>query len=135
MRARAPATLVRHLSPSQATDVERWWKALPTAERRALGRDAGRPPARLVGRFVEPGARSEGDDEDGLYDYLVNHEITLDDGRTYHICTAHPESRAAQIAGRVPAAFRCPRAEADCPMRALLDRAPGCDLRLSKARA
>jgi hypothetical protein len=69
-----------------------------------------------------------------FYEYLVNHEIFIDDGPKYHFCSAHPEARAVLSAGHIPAAFRCPRGESACPMRVLLDRRPGRDVRLSLVR-
>jgi hypothetical protein len=134
MRARAPALLTKRLSPEQAIDVDRWWQELAPADRRTLRPNAGRPPARVIVRFVVAGAaeRDEADtDASDFYEYLVNHEVILDNGRTYHICSAHPEARAALGAGRIPAEFRCPFARATCPMRSLLDQAPGCDARFS----
>ena len=136
MRATVPPMLARRLSPTQVSLVTKWWRGLTPAEHRALRRDPGRPPAGVVGRFVVPDSRGEDAGEPiDFYEYLVNHEIFLEDGRPYHICSAHPEARAAIAAGRIPAAFRCPRADVDCPMRALLSTTPGCDLRLSLARA
>jgi hypothetical protein len=137
MRARAPAQLTKRLSPEQTTDVDRWWQELAPAERWALRPNAGRPPARVVVRFVVAGEAEleEGDaSTSDFYEYLVNHEVILDDGRCYHICSAHPEARAALAAGRIPAEFRCPFARPTCPMRSLLDEAPGCDVRFSIAR-
>lgn len=118
----------------RVAEVTEWWRALGPAERRDLCRDAGRPPARVVARFVEADEDLHGSDGDDFYEYLVNHELTLDDGRTFHICSAHPEARAVVAAGRIPATFRCPRGEAVCPMRTLLDRGPGHDVQLSLVR-
>jgi hypothetical protein len=129
----AAASLPR-LSPARADEVTQWWRRLAPNERRALRADAGRPPPRVVVRFVEAGhADDDPDASTDFYEHLVNHEIVIDDGPRYHICTAHPAARAAVAAGRIPAAFRCPRGRSDsaCPMRGLLDRAPGCDVRFS----
>jgi hypothetical protein len=128
----------RILSATQVSEITRWWGALPPTVRRSVRRDGGRPPAGVVARFVEAGEGSE-DDANGegvvdFYEYLVNHEIAIDDGPRYHICSAHPEARAVVAAGHIPATFRCPRGEAACPMRALLNHAPGCDVRLSLRR-
>jgi hypothetical protein len=87
---------------------------------------------RVVARFVEPGEVSETADD--FYEYLVNHEIYIDDGPKFHICTAHPDARAAVAAGHIPAAFRCPRDEGECPMRSLLDLSPGRDVHLTLVR-
>jgi hypothetical protein len=134
MGAKAPALLTRSLSPEQARGVDRWWEELEPSERRALRPNAGRAPARVVVRHVAGAELDEGDADAGdFYEYLVNHEIILDGERTYRICSAHPEARAAIAAGRIPAEFRCPLARAACPMRSLLDEAPGCDVRFSIA--
>ena len=120
------------LSDTQAAEVDQWWRGLAPRDRRELRRDPGRPPPRVVARFVEPG--EDVGAEDDFYEYLVNHEIYIDDGPKYHICSAHPEARAVLSAGRIPAAFRCPRGEKACPMRVLLDQRPGHDVRLSLVR-
>jgi len=136
MRAMVPAMLARRLSKAQLRSVTHWWQGLAPAERRGLRHDPGRPPVRVIARFVGPD--SHGDDAGeptDFYEYLVNHEIFLEDGRRYHICSAHPEARAVASAGRVPASFRCPRADVHCPVRALLRTAPSCDLRLSLVRS
>jgi hypothetical protein len=125
--------LTRRLSSVQTSKIEQWWRGLTAGERRALRSDPGRPAPRVVARFVEPGDPAEGTDD--FYEYLVNHEIYLDDGPPLHICTAHPEARAAVRAGHLPLAFQCPRRDLACPMRALLDRRPGHDVRLSLVRA
>lgn len=124
--------LARALSASDATEIHEWWRRLPSDVRHELTRDPGRPPRRLVARFVEPDEPAE--EPGDFYEHLVNHEVTLDDGPVFHICTALPEARAAIRAGRIPAGFSCPRAigpSSGCPMRRLLDRRPGHDLQLS----
>ncbi|HEY2514344.1 MAG TPA: hypothetical protein VGI39_25935 [Polyangiaceae bacterium] len=130
-----PASLVKSLSEEEAREVSRWWGGLRPAERRTLRRDAGRPPRRLVARFAphEHDPRDT-DDPEPFYEFLVNHEVLLDDGRTFHICSAHRSARAVVAAGRIPADFSCPfrRDEASCPMRGLLELAPGCDVHLTK---
>jgi hypothetical protein len=132
MCAYALATLTQRLSATQASDVDGWWNGLAPAERDSLRRDAGRPPAGVLARFTDgESVGDDGDDATDFYEYLVNHEIYLDDGRTFHICSAHPQARGCLAAGHVPSTFQCPRRDAGCPMRALLDLAPGRDVRLS----
>lgn len=117
------------LSPAQRETVDGFWRSLSPHDREALRRGARRPPARVVVRFVEP----DGDEvpsSDDFYEYLVNHEIFLEDATPLHICTAHAEARRMLSKGHVPYDFRCPRAELDCPMRALLAIRPGCDAKL-----
>lgn len=137
MSSKTLATLTNKLSVNQTHEVTRWWEALPAARRRAvetlLEQQAASTPVQVVGRFVDARQRYE-DVEAPLcidfYEYLVNHELTLDDGPTYHVCSAHPEARAVLAIGDVPAGFRCPFARTECPMRVILDREPGRDLRL-----
>lgn len=114
-------------------EIERWWQQLAPAERRSLRRTQERRSLEIVGRFVEPGEGEASDETTDFYQYLVNHELVLDSGRTFHICSAHPEARAVVSSGLVPATFRCPRGAEDCPMRRLLREQPGCDLQLGHA--
>jgi hypothetical protein len=65
---------------------------------------------------------------------VIAHELTLWQERTFHICSAHEDATAVVLEGRIPATFRCPWAKAECPMRVLLQEAPGCDVRLSLKR-
>ncbi len=119
----------KKLSLSQRENVDGFWRRLSARDREALRRDSCRPPARVFVRFVEPG-----DDEvpssDDFYEYLVNHEIFLEDATPLHICSAHPEARRVLSRGHVPHDFRCPRADLACPMRALLATCPGRDAKL-----
>ena len=101
-----------------------WWRTLSPAQRRSLC-DGGRTPRDVVVvRFVEPGSSEEEPTAD-FYEYLANHEITLDDGRTFHICS---HARTVVSSGRLPVGFECPRGVSDCPMRRLLDVVPEHDV-------
>jgi len=130
MDAKAPAGLTKRLSSAERRDVERWWDDLAPTERGALRRDAGRAPRGLVARFVEAGTEADDAGATDFYEYLVNHEIFLEDGRPFHICSSHPAARACLAAGLVPSGFRCPKGRAACPMRALADAAGGRDVLL-----
>ena len=79
MGKQVPASLVKSLSTEERREVSRWWGAIRPSERQALRRDAGRPPRRLVARFVphEHDPRDT-DDPEPFYDYLVNHEVVID---------------------------------------------------------
>src|SRR5262245_3850838 len=132
MKARAPAMLTRGLSAPQWQEFDQWWKSLAAPDRDSLRQHVGRAPVGVVARFVEAGRLEDDADENlDLYEYLVNHELWSEDGRRFHICSAHPEARALLSRGWVPAGFQCPRAEAACPMRVLLSAANGHDVRLS----
>jgi hypothetical protein len=133
MGANLPTHLGRGLSTVQREEACDWWRQMSPACRHTLRRDAGRRPVRVVARFVEPGDGHETADEpNDFYEYLVNHEIYLDDGPPLRICSSHPEARTLIARGLLPASFACPRSDAACPMRALLDRADGRDVRLCK---
>jgi hypothetical protein len=135
MGTKIPSMLTRGMSANHARQVAGWWKSITPEQRRTLRRNAGGAPAGVMARFVR-GDEAEETEETSetfanidFYEYLVNHEVFLEDGRSFHICSAHPAARAALAAGHIDAAFRCPRADAACPMRALLDRAPAGDRR------
>lgn len=118
-------------------DGTSWWLALAPAERRTLRKDPGRPPRGIMARFVEA---EEADEHlaDGMrdrYEYLVAHEIFLVDAPSFHICSVHPSARATVAKRRLAAGFRCPLAEAACPMRDLLAQSPGCDVRFEEVSA
>lgn len=118
-------------------DSTSWWQALAPAERRTLRKDPGRPPPGILARFVEPGQADE-HSADGMrdrYEYFVAHEMFLVDGPPLRICSAHPEARVTVAGRRLAAGFRCPLAAVTCPMRGLLARAPGCDVRFEEVMA
>lgn len=126
--AGAPVSMTKRLSAAQKIEVSGWWSALSCAERRSLSL---RVRPQLVARFVDdPFYEPTSVD---FYEYLVNHEIELEDHGVQHICSAHREARAAIGRGFVHADFVCPRRESTCPMRALLDLAPGRHLKLVRA--
>ena len=109
-----------------------WWLGLSEPDRRALRRRLRLRDDVVVARFVEP------DDDEApvpsdFYEYLVGHEVYLEDGRSFHICTAHAQARAVVGRGRIPGGFRCPRADAHCPLRRLLAERAGYDCRLMLA--
>jgi len=109
-----------------------WWQGLSVQDKRWLRRRLRDRDEVVVARFVE----TDSDDVPSpcdFYEYLVGHELYLEDGRALHICSAHPEARAALEQGLVPHDFRCPRAERKCPMRQLLAARPGhnCVLKLA----
>jgi hypothetical protein len=127
------------LSVAQKAIVSRWWRGLQPAERRSLERVVDdEPKLRVIGRFAPPRggcaepARIPNVD---FYEHLVNHELWLDDGPSFHICTAHSAARAAVSRGLLPASFACPLSDAQCPMRILLDERPGYDVRMGLAGA
>lgn len=94
----------------------------------------------VQGHFIDDGftdAPRDGHPEDDyapfpidLYEYLVNHEITLSSGETYHVCTRHQAAAEVVRAGTIPATFSCPLRQPHCPMRRLLAVEPGRSLSL-----
>jgi hypothetical protein len=103
-----------------------WWETLGKQDRRSLRRRLRYRDEVIVARFSE----SDGDDQpvpSEFYEYLVGHELYLENGRKFQICSAHPQARNALEQGRIAHDFRCPRAEAGCPLRRLLAQRPGHD--------
>ena len=133
--------------PADGRDVaSAWWAGLSPAGRDEVvalcdpGRDhffgpTAEAPGVVGGRFV-PHDDAWGFAEWGpdWFDHLMEHpEVMLADvvvTRTFHICTREPAARDAAAAGHLPADFACPLASPGCPMRRLLDAAPGRSLRL-----
>jgi hypothetical protein len=155
MPATIPQQLLTGLSGKQARAVRRFWRGLDGAVQAELdllydervessgylnkgapGEGAGwqKLAVRTEGRLV---THEDSEPKDtfpniDFYEYLVNHEIYLNDlVGTFHICSAHEQARAVLRAGFIPASFSCPFAKIDCPMRSLLGVAPGCSIALS----
>lgn len=106
-----------------------FFRTRPKAERRRFSTNRGTIPRGLRAIWVEPG-HEEDDGNVELYEYLIAHEVFLVEPRGSFICTAHAAARAAVARGRIFPSFSCPLASSDCPMRALLDVAPGHEVRL-----
>lgn len=141
-----PAYILERISEDARPVVLRWWTDLTSPQRQtALGdwdqrRDKNfftpqsgdgeeQIPVVIGGRFVpaeQPLLNSEwrGD----YFEYLLKNPellLTQELHRTFHLCRAHPEARAALAAGYIPAGFTCPFDSADCPMRRILAESPG----------
>jgi hypothetical protein len=129
-----PAAFTKGLSSRETDAIRIWWQGLDAEARRTLKRRGAKPRLVLLGRFVdaEPGDEASAEPCD-FYEYLVAHELSLDDGRRFHICRAHDRARRALSEGRLRADFACPLDRDDCPMRKLLDQRVGSDLLLSLA--
>jgi hypothetical protein len=108
-----------------------WWQGLSVQDKCSLRRRLRDRDEVVVARFVEADSDDWPSPSD-FYEYLVGHEVYLEDGRGLHICSAHPEARAALDRGLIPRDFLCPRGEVTCPMRQLLSEGAGrdCLLRL-----
>jgi hypothetical protein len=151
-----PLPLLTRLSAENAVPVAAWWDALSEADRSelltlwdrrgndcrfSLEIDGGDPPVwhrlPLVDAVFTDEAEPGDDWVPEWTDHLLSnpevwvwaaHRVVV--MRTFHICTAHPAARAVLRAGFIPAAFACPLASAECPMRKLLKLAPGRSIRL-----
>ena len=107
-----------------------WWQGLSVQDKRWLRRRLRDRDEVVVAQFVETDSDDWPSPSD-FYEYLVGHEVYLEDGRGLHICSAHSEARAALHQGMIAHDFRCPRAEATCPMRRLLAEGAGRDCLLT----
>jgi len=109
-----------------------WWQGLSAHDKRWFRQRLRDRDQVVVARFVETDADDVPSPSD-FYEYLVGHELYLEDGRALHICSAHPQARAVLEQGLIRRDFRCPRAEEACPMRQLLAQRPGYDCLLTLA--
>lgn len=120
-----------HLDERQRADIIELWES---------AQHTGQPPEAYVcaetvaeresdepDESTEPGTRWDND----FYQYLVNHELYLERDKAFHICTQHPQAKAAIQSGTIPAGFACPLANHDCPMEHLLSAAGRKSLRLN----
>lgn len=129
-----PPRVLARLSPEGVRLARAWWASLGEVERDELTAarsppGARRPaaPGRRAGRrrrldlVVEALPESEAGDEPEFpldyYEFLVNHEVGLDNGPRFHICTRHEAGRRAAREGRIPPAFACPLGLPSCPLR------------------
>ncbi len=127
---RIPFDLVKRLSGAEADEARAWWETLSPEEQRAVRGAAGRE--RLLARFVEPDSMVElEEDIADINEYREQNGLIWWEGRAKlkFICVAHPAALEAVRCGHFPASFRCPLANVECPMRALLDEEPGRDVR------
>lgn len=93
-----------------------------------------RHPVEILAELVAEDDDAPSDVPSDFYEHLVNHELVLDGGPRFHICTAHPHARATVASGRIPPDFACPNASVGCPLRAIADRAGGQLVRLRARR-
>ncbi|MDB6109161.1 MAG: hypothetical protein JWR69_911 [Pedosphaera sp.] len=136
-----PVMLSETLSEFGVPAVDQWWAGLDEPARGEviqlwLDASSGQPAVPYVSaRFVDATDPEESPElwHDDFYEYLVNHEVYLLYQYRFHICTQHPAARAAVASGFIPADFACPLAHQDCPMRQLLQLAPGRAVRLRLA--
>lgn len=126
-----PFDLVKRLSRADADEAREWWQRLSQEEQRAVRGAAGR--ARLLVRFVEPDSMAElEEDIADINEYRRENGLMWRE-KTFHVCVAHPAARDVVRCGHLRASFTCPLANAACPMRVILDDAPGCDVRFRLA--
>src|SRR5262249_17976366 len=118
--------------------IEEWWTQLDDdgrADALQLWQDCGQTRAgisvKVDASFLDEAAEDGRDFwHNDFYEYLVNHEIYVKQMPVFHICPRHPAPREAARLGFIPHDFSCPFASGDCPMRKLLDIAPGKSVRL-----
>lgn len=133
-----PPRLLANLAPADILSAETWWAGLSEADRAevlnlwdnrqdrclfglAPYRDGAAPPVVIGGRFVpRDDAAGWAEWQAEYFEYLLNHSEDVFEPtviRTFYIgCTRHEAARAVLASGRIPADFRCPLAEADCPL-------------------
>lgn len=148
MQSPLPETLLASLSTDERIAVQAWWAGLPAPAQQELalswdaraatcgfslvddgaGAQWQEMPIQIGARFLPADEQDDGEDWNvDFYEYLINNpELGIHfNGRTFHICTAHPAARVVLRVGAIPAAFKCPLAEVTCPMHRLLRKQPG----------
>lgn len=143
-----PQGLVAMLDGEDLAMVQAWWRQLPRQAQRelALSWDMQAASCRfslideaplprweevpiVVGAHFLPDEDPDDPDDWNVdfYEYLVNNpELGIHfNGRTFHICRAHPVARVLLRAGVIPGGFRCPQAGPSCPMEELQRLQPG----------
>ncbi|MEO1412596.1 MAG: hypothetical protein AAFW73_22090 [Bacteroidota bacterium] len=131
-----PRRLRSMIPAREILQVESWWQKLPPDNRAELQDLYDETPAdgeRLVpiylcGRFVEQERvdRQEVFWVNHFYDYLINHELIVDQRpQVGGICSAQVEAVRVIRTGLIPTDFRCPLGGKACLMLRLLARRPG----------
>ncbi len=133
-----PASLVDGLLPPEISRVETWWAGLSEGSRNELTSlwderidlkwfdttDGDAVPSIIGGRFVPRDDMAGWDEwQTEMFDHLMCHPegwevLTF---RTFRICTAHPVGREVFATGHIPADFKCPLANGECPVHKLID--------------
>lgn len=127
---------------SNQNEVLSWWEGLSESEKQYFDtsylmeriREKPAESLRFYAEFIDP---EDNPDVDGfwvagLYEYMVNHELSLSLREFYvgGVCTHTDAARLAVQKGIIPADFVCPLGKKDCPMLRLLGIEPGKSLRL-----
>lgn len=144
-----PPQLLLGLNPQQQQEVAAWWQSVPLDMQAELAIFWDRQADSCVFSYVSEEADSqwqelpiligarflpkdEIEEPDAswnidLYEYLINHpELAIHHlNRTFHICSAHPQARAAVAKGVISSNYVCPLAHDDCPMNNLLALSQG----------
>lgn len=153
-----PEAMVSQLPAAALGVIQNWWAGLPEQSREelsvlwdaraasceyALVQGSGSGPqweAMPIQVGVEFMPADDVVDEEAwpvdFYEYLINNpELAIHfNGCFFHICTAHPQARAAVRAGVIEAGFRCPPKDEACRMETLLRHQPGCKAVLRGSR-
>jgi hypothetical protein len=123
----------RHALQQRADhSLRRWSATLPPDEREQLRRRRGGPrAASLIGEPLNDAGALIPDLQD-LREFVDSHEelgFFLGE-RRFHICRAHPAALQVVTGGLIPAGFRCPAGDADCPFAAASAHVSGAPIRL-----
>lgn len=135
-----PKPIKSTIRASEILAVENWWGKLsqdqqqelaPLYDEQFVDQDQ-MISIYLCGRYVEQDAEEAIDSRfwiNQFYEYLVNHEIVIEDCKM-HIggtCSANHAAESALRNARIKQSFRCPEQKASCLMRKLLSYKSGYD--------
>jgi len=113
--------------------AENWWNKLSEENQYDLKElydedsrsDSGTVSIYLCGKFVE----QETKNEDSMfwinyfYDYIVNHELVIDEYKVHHggICSRTKAAENAIRAGKLDNKFECPLNNCNCQMKKIIN--------------
>jgi len=139
-----PKRLKSTIPVSMILEVEDWWNKLSDENKNELQElyeneekaNSNTVSIFLCGKYVEQ-ERTIHNNHEGfwvnyLYDYIVNHELIIDELQ-HHIggtCSANQLAEKAVRNGSIHKNFQCPNKDENCLMRALLRKGNGKSLRL-----
>ncbi|TCI85078.1 hypothetical protein [Tenacibaculum sp. M341] len=115
----------------EITSIENWWNKLSRenqTELEVLYNEESEIQNQMVelefcGEYVE---REITESEDAFwihqfYEYLVNHELIVDESPRYYVCSANNEAEQAIRKGVIRKDFVCPESNKNCLMRKIID--------------
>ncbi|WP_299551602.1 hypothetical protein [Seonamhaeicola sp.] len=126
-----PRNLKSVVPIQEISKVEDWWNKLSKENQIELESVYKDEPENqnqfvaihLCGKFVEQEKTNNHDVfwVNHFYEYIVNHEIIIDQKPKLYVCSAYKEAENAIRTGIIKKEFLCPELNKNCQMRKILD--------------